>query len=124
MLLQKSLSKMERTRCVVGVIRGKFLGSKRSDSCIKDHRLSADAEHMLLSAHIIHHPLIKLRSCHRPYITLRFGCGVIGLSTALALLEDQSSNGRSSNCLVTIVSKEVPIWTVALQDKQALCGVC
>ncbi|EST06249.1 FAD dependent oxidoreductase [Kalmanozyma brasiliensis GHG001] len=36
------------------------------------------------------------------------GCGVIGLSTALAILEDQPQTGRGSRSFVTIVSKEVP----------------
>ena len=36
------------------------------------------------------------------------GSGVIGLSTALAILEDQQEISRGSKTLVTIVSKEVP----------------
>lgn len=34
------------------------------------------------------------------------GCGVIGLSTALAILEGE--DGRSGKTVVTIVAKEVP----------------
>lgn len=36
------------------------------------------------------------------------GCGVIGLSTALAILEGQQQNPRAPQTFVTIVSKEVP----------------
>ncbi|SPO22529.1 related to D-amino acid oxidase [Ustilago trichophora] len=36
------------------------------------------------------------------------GCGVIGLSTAVAILEDQLENPKARKTVVTIVSKEVP----------------
>lgn len=36
------------------------------------------------------------------------GCGVIGLSTALAILEGEQENPRGTKTFVTIVSKEVP----------------
>ncbi|SPO21723.1 uncharacterized protein UTRI_01207_B [Ustilago trichophora] len=36
------------------------------------------------------------------------GCGVIGLSTALAILESQLENRKAQKTVVTIVSKEVP----------------
>lgn len=36
------------------------------------------------------------------------GCGVIGLSTALAILEGQLDHSQARKTFVTIVSKEVP----------------
>ncbi|KAJ1033406.1 hypothetical protein NDA13_001397 [Ustilago tritici] len=47
-------------------------------------------------------------SATSPHHVTILGCGVIGLSTALAILEGQQENPRDRRTLVTIVSKEVP----------------
>lgn len=52
---------------------------------------------------------------HSAHVAI-LGCGVIGLSTALAILEGQSDNVRGSKRLVTIVSKEVPDLDYGVQN--------
>lgn len=44
------------------------------------------------------------------------GCGVIGLSTALAILEEQGENARGTKTFVSIVSKEVPDMEDGFQE--------
>lgn len=50
------------------------------------------------------------------------GCGVIGLSTALAILEDQQDSPQGHRTLVTIISKEVPNIDLADVDVSRAVG--
>lgn len=73
--------------------------------------MTASFRNFLLYLHLYRQQrlkLIKLKMAGSSSHVAVLGCGVIGLSTAVAILEGQAENARGSRRYVSIVAKEVP----------------